>query len=139
MSKKRTLFFFIPTLAVTLLSAFCTSLTPYFTDLELSFVFMRIVQFFIIFQGFTLCAFLTALLVFYRAPGEEHRIPPIAMCVIAAVLYSVVFFLINILGAVTFDAGLVFGVAVLVETFIGSLLGYLLSNAMRVSKKKKKR
>lgn len=139
MSKKRTLFFFVPMLAVTLLSGFFASLTPYFLDLELSVTFLLAVQYFIVFQGFTLTAFLTALLVFYRAPGEKHRIPPIALCVIAAVLCAAVFFLMGILGAVTFDASLVFGIAVLVETFIGSLLGYLLSNAMLASKKKKKR
>lgn len=126
-------------LAAALLSGIGASLTPYFLDLELSVTFLLAVQYFMVFQGFTLTAFLTALLVFYRAPGEKHRVPPITLCVIAALLSTAVFFLISVLGTITFDASLVFGIAVLVETFIGSLLGYLLSNAMLASKKKKKR
>lgn len=139
MTKKRTFFFFVPMLAVTLLCSLCTVLPPYFLDLETSYSFLLVVQSFMVLQGFTLTAFLTALIVFVRAPGEEHLIPPAVLCVMAAALCSVLLFTVNILGAVTLDASLVFSVAVLAETFVGSLLGLVLANALRHSKLKKKR
>lgn len=139
MSKKRTFFFFVPMLAVTLLCSLLAAVPLYFADLELSYNLLLAAQFFMVLQGFTLTAFLTALIVFHRAPGDGHIVPPVAMCMIAAGLCSVLMFTVGVLGAVKLDAALIFGAAVLAETFIGSLLGYLLANALRASKKKKKR
>lgn len=139
MSKKRTVFFFVPMLTVTLLACTCSAVVPYFVDLEHSYTVLLIVQFFTVLQGFTLTAFITSLIVFLRAPDDTYLIPPAAMCAIAAALCSAIMFAVSVLGAVTFDAGLIFSAAVLAEIFMGSLLGYLLANALRISKKKKKR